>query len=481
MGGRFWQGLHAMKTPRTSWLLITFLVAMTSLARAAAPSLQITPASPSGGTWVIGWTAAGTGLVYTVQSADSPVDGPWLLPRAQHPWPISARTWQDTRIAPCTMRFYRVLAVPEAQRGKVLSSTLAGTLSTAEIGFLLSLAGSTITPQYSVQLHKVVYETIDPNGARTWASGAMVLPVGAGHLLPMVSYQHGTIARSNDAPSSMDFGGEVTIGVAFATTGYAAVVPDYLGLGDSVGQHPYQHARSEATCGVDMLRALRTLCTTNGFPLTNRLFLCGYSQGGHATMALARELEDYHTNEFTLTACAPMAGAYDMSGATTADFLSGRLQPNPYYFALLLAAYQDVYRLAPTLADLLVAPYAATLPPLLQGGSTGEEINSVMPRDPTLILKPEILAAFRQNPNHPLRQALRDNDVYAWKPRSPMRLYHCSGDQDVAFTNSQVALASFQSRGAQQVSLINTVPGGTHGSCVLPSLQAAKAWFDSLR
>ena len=198
-------------------------------------------------------------------------------------------------------------------------------------------------------------------------------------------------------------------------------------------------------------------------------------------MSFARELEAYHTNEFTITACAPMAGAYDMSGVTTDDFLSGRPQPNPYYFALLLASYQEVYHLAPTLADLFVAPYATTLPPLLRGGYTGDDINLAMPSDPVQILKPEILAAFRQNPNHPLRQALRDNDVYAWTPRSPMRLYHCSGDQDVVFTNSQVTLTSFHNRGANQVTLVNTVPGGTHGSCVLPSLQAAKTWFDSLR
>ena len=420
-------------------------------------------------------------MVYTVQSADSFVDKMWLLPRVQHPWPINALSWQDPRVAVSAMRFYRLLAVPEAQRGMILSSTPSGSLSTVEIAMLLNLAGAQITPQYSVQLHKVVYETIDPNGGRIRASGAMVLPVGVGRPLPLVSYQHGTIARSNDAPSSMELTSEITVGVAFATTGYAAVLPDYLGFGDSSGIHPYQHARSEATCAVDLLRAVRTLCSTNGFPLTNRLFLCGYSQGGHATMALARELEDYHTNEFAITACAPMAGAYDMSGVTADDFLSGRPQPNPYYFALLLAAYQDVYHLAPTLADLLVEPYSTTLPPLLQGDTASEEINLAMPSDPAQILKPEILAAFRQNPNHPLRQALRDNDVYAWKPRSRMRLYHCSGDQDVVFANSQVALASFQSLGATQVILTNTVPGGTHGSCVLPSLQAAKTWFDSLR
>jgi hypothetical protein len=252
-------------------------------------------------------------------------------------------------------------------------------------------------------------------------------------------------------------------------------------LGDSPGFHPYHHATSEATTCIDMLRAVRAFCDTTGIPLTNRLFLCGYSHGGHSTMALARDLEAYHTNEFSVTACAPMAGAYDLSGVTANDVLSGRVPPNPYYFAYLLAAYQDIYRFAPTLADLLASPYDVTLPPLLRGNSTGGEINAAMPNNPMQILKPEILAAFQHDENHPFRQALRDNDVYAWTPKMPMRLYHCSGDQDVVFANSQVALTSFHDRGATQVTLTNTVPGGDHGDCVLPSLLDAKAWFDSLR
>src|SRR5262249_23460589 len=159
--------------------------------------------------------------------------------------------------------------------------------------------------------------------------------------------------------------------------------------GASPGLHPYHHARSEATACVDMLRAARTICATNGVPLTNQLFLCGYSQGGHATMALLRELETYHTNEITVTACAPMAGAYDLSGVTTANFLSGKSQPNPYYFIYLLAAYQEVYHLVPDLADLLAPPYNTTLPPLLNGASDGSDINLAMPTDPAQILKPE--------------------------------------------------------------------------------------------
>lgn len=428
------------------------------------------------------WTSPGTGMVYTVQFRDAVIDDVWRLAPAEQPWPIALTNWTDTSVPTGTARFYRVVAVPVAQRGKLTPPTLSSTMSTPQIAFLLSAAGiTTITPQFSVRLYKVAYETITPLGARTKASGALLLPEGVGRPLPLFSYQHGTITQTNLAPSSMNLQTEVSVGIGFATTGYAAAVPDYLGLGDSPGLHPYHHARSEATACVDFLRAVRTFCATNGFPLTNKLFLAGYSQGGHATMALLRELEAFHTNEFTVTACAPMAGAYDLSGVTTTDFLSGRVEPNPYYFAYLLAAYQDVYHLAPTLADLLAAPYATTLPPLLQGNSSGSTINAAMPTDPVQILKPALLAAFRSNLNHPLRVALRDNDLYAWTPRAPLHMFHCNGDQDVIVANSQVALASFQSRDATQVQLIDPSPLSGHGACSTPSMLQAKAWFDSLR
>ena len=96
-------------------------------------------------------------------------------------------------------------------------------------------------------------------------------------------------------------------------------------------------------------------------------------------------------------------------------------------------------------------------------------------------LKPEYLAAFRSNPRHPLRLALQDNDVYYWKPRAPLHLYHCAADRDVIIANSEVALATFQSLGATQVQLFDPLPSADHSGCSIPSLAAAKAWFDSLR
>ncbi len=463
------------------WLLLLLAIGPGRGQAQTSNTFQVAQVASRGGGIQLQWSNAVAGLAYTVQFQDTLTDGIWRLAPAEQPWPTASSQWLDAPAPENPTRFYRVLAVPAAQRGRLLSVTLSNTLAAAQLAFLFHLAGITITPQYDVQLYKVDYETISPWGARTMASGALVLPLNTTNALPLVSYQHGTLTVTNQAPSSMDLTGEVTVGVAFATTGYAAVVPDYLGLGDSPGLHPYHHARSEATACVDLLRAARTFCATHGPPLDGKLFLCGYSQGGHATMALLRELETYHTNEFTVTACAPMAGAYDLSGVTANDFLSGRAQPNPYYFAYLLAAYQDVYHLAPSLADLLQPPYDTSIPPLFHGNADGGQINTNMPADPTLILKPAYLAAFKADPRHPFRLALQDNDVYAWTPRAPMRLYHCLADNDVPFANSQVAYASFQSRGATQVQLIDPVPTADHTGCALPSLTLAKAWFDSLR
>jgi len=307
----------------------------------------------------------------------------------------------------------------------------------------------------------------------------VVLPVDVGRPLPLISYQHGTLVLTNEGPSALNE--QILPGVGFASIGYAVVLPDLLGFGASPGLHPYHHARSEATAGVDALRAARLWCAGNSRELNGQLFLVGYSQGGHATMALQRELELYHGDEFTVTASAPMAGAYDLSGVTATNLLSGRPMPNPYYLIYLLAAYQEVYGLTNSLGELLSPPYDTVLPPLMNGATPSGTINDAMPADARLLLRPAVLDALETHPLHPIRVALQDNDLYRWTPTAPTRLYHCRGDQDVIYANSETAYSSFHSRGAVQVQLIDPDPTADHTGCVLPAFILAKDWFETLR
>jgi hypothetical protein len=463
---------------RTGWLLAGWLVCVQVLG-AEPGSFQVTGMNRVGGQLTLRWNMAGEGMVYSVQARETLEGGLWLTRSQQRPWPVPALEWQtDLEIEPDQV-FYRVLAVPAATRGEVISVTVLPSFSLFEIALIFLVAEIPVIPERAVNAYKIVYETVDPWGGRTQASGALLLPRNPAMPPPLLSYQHGTLTRTNDVPSANTL--EQIPGVGFATLGYAVAMPDYLGLGDSPGLHPYHHAQSQATAGVDFLRAVRAWCAANQIALGDELFLTGYSQGGHATLALQRELETHHTDEFHVTASAPMAGAYDLSGVTADDLLSGRLMPNPYYLLLLVAAYQEVYGIAGSLADLLDSPYDTTLPPLLQGNASGGQINAAMPDDPLEIFRPEVLASIRTDRDHPLRVALRDNDVTRWTPVAPTHLYHCPGDQDVIYANSLVALAEFHARGATHVELIQPDPLADHGDCALPAFLLVRDWFDSLR
>ena len=472
------------RIPHSRFLLIAclFCWGATSFQPALA-QLRISVWDHAPAHFQLGWSVLDPTNAYTVQYRDGLGDTVWLNAPHTAPWPVVVPPWTDPRTNPAPQRFYRVLAVESAQRGQLIANTPLASYPQATVAFMLSYAHIPVTALYGVDVIKLKYETIDPRGGRTIASGLLGLPQGLTTNLPLLSYQHGTLVRTNEAPSVAfaSLSGEAMLSVVMATSGYAAVVPDYLGLGDSPPLHPYHHARSEATVCVDMLRAAQAYCASHGVTLSGKLFLAGYSQGGHTTMALHREIEEFHTNEFTLTASSPMAGAYDLSGTTLDDFLSNRTKPNPYYYAYLLAAYQDVYHLAPTLADLLAPPFNTTLPPLLHGNATGSQINAAMPPDPRQMLKPEYLTALQDRADHPFRVVLRDNDLYAWIPRAPMRLYHCGGDQDVLIANSQVTTNVMRSLGATNVTLVITSPTLGHGDCAQPSLLAAKTWFDSLK
>ena len=353
--------------------------------------------------------------------------------------------------------------------------TLVAEKSVAQINSEFAALSVPVPARLAVSVYKVVYETIDADGAVTQASGALLVPQDAAGPLPLVSYQHGTLVARDDVPSAGST--EQTVGLAFATDGYVAVLPDLLGLGESPGLHPYVHAATSASAVVDMLRATVDFAALNGVDLNGQLFLVGYSQGGYTAMAAHREIEAAHQGEFEVTASAPMAGPYDLSGIMADTFTAPETHPAPYYLPYTLLAYNAIYRLFDAPSDFLTAPYDSLLPPLFDGTHTGGDIDAVMPAIPRDILNPDLVAAFESDPDHPFRIRLRENDVYDWAPQAPIRLYHCGQDRHVPPENSQVALHALRERGAQ-VDLFDPLPTGDHGDCAAPSLLLAKLWFD---
>lgn len=424
------------------------------------------------------WTAISNATGYRVEYKDNLSPGSnWLPCALQDQWPITETHWVDDSLN-SQNKFYR-LCVYFEKRGALISSTPMASYTASQLSFYFPLLGIPISPQYSVSAYRVLYKTISADGSPCVASGTIIIPESQNTKWPLLSYQHGTILKTNDAPS---FGsGEFFVGVAWATSGYLTCIPDYLGLGLSQGLHPYIHARSEATASVDLLQACLEFCKSRNIQLNGQLFLVGYSQGGHATMALHRELESYFTNQFTVTASAPMAGPYDLSGTMAEIMTSNKSYPSPSYLAYLIFAYNYVYRLFNEAGEIFKEPYATQLPPMFNGNHSTDEIDRLLPSVPVEMLKDDFVTSFKNDPNNNIMKVLKRNDLCYWRPIAPVTLFHCKGDSTVPYKNSEIALAGMIQSGATNVTLVDPSPTSDHGSGALPSFLAAKTWFDSLK
>src|SRR5439155_23771664 len=123
--------------------------------------------------------------------------------------------------------------------------------------------------------------------------------------------------------------------------------PDYLGLGLSPGLHPFMHAASETTASLDMLTAAATVTSRRGLHLSGKVFITGFSQGGHSTMATGRAIQQ-RPGPWKVTALAPIAGPYDLAGAEfPAMFDPARIEPHhaSAYLAYILTAWNKLYHL----------------------------------------------------------------------------------------------------------------------------------------
>ncbi len=354
-------------------------------------------------------------------------------------------------------------------------------------GFAETLEG--VAPiTYEVAAYKIIYNTVDADGTTpVLASGAMYIPIKEGEncASPMVSYLHGTMSKKQDAPSQFNGGAESLVGLAGATSGYVGMAPDYLGLGEGTSEfHYYIHADSEATASTDMALAVKEWCANNDIPLNNQLFFMGYSQGGHATMATHRYIQqNYDPSELQVTGSVPMAGPYDLSGAQTDMLLSGQAYANPAYLPFIFFSFDHVYDLYDDLSEVLIEPYDSLLPPLFDMETGLGQADAILPATVLDIVQPSYMEAFMADENHPFWLALKDNDLLDWVPETPMRLYHCIADEQVDFQNSIVANEYFNSLpDAAEVTFVEP-PFSTflsHPECGGVSIPLAKSWIDEL-
>jgi len=396
------------------------------------------------------------------------------------------------------------------QRGSLLQSPVqvVGVFPAAALRTLLAASpvGATLlqtvySPLCTITVYHLEYQTVDPAGQLTPASGALMVPSGGSACegaRAVVSYAHGTRTdRGFDiadlAASGNDEG--LVMAAVFAAQGYIVVAPNYVGYDIStLGYHPYLNADQQSKDMIDAVTAARSALPTMEAPNTTnggKLFVAGYSQGGFVAMATHRAMQ---AGGMAVTAAAPMSGPYALAAFGDAIFEGLVNMGAPVSMTLAVSGYQHAYgNIYSATADVFSAPYAAGIDSLLPSTtpigtleSAGKIPSSVLfsstPPAPmfaayTPAASPANLAAvfaagfgpaflisnsYRgsyltdalanpdggfptptdglppANPGNTLRQALKANDLRTWAPTSPELL--CGGDADptVFYLNTEL-------------------------------------------
>jgi predicted esterase len=398
---------------------------------------------------------------------------------------------------------------PPARTASLTPGQIAAALTNAEGGqFLLDLIAS---PKCGIDVHHVEYNTVDPGDDPTTASAAMFIPTGSDPACqgprPIVLYGHGTAAQRSlnlaDITNEDNLEG-LLAATMFTTQGYILIAPNYTGYDMSaLTYNPYLNADQEAKDMIDALTASRSALPTSFAPTvtdSGKLFVTGYSQGGHVAMATHKMLQETGA---TITASAPMSGPYAVAAFADAVFFGQVTRNTPLFLVFTAVGYQkaygDVYT-SPT--DIFEPRYATGIESLLPSAIPRSQLFSEnklprdqlfdsTPPDPSfaqftpatspanlagvfaqgfgpdhLVPNPFRLSYLQDAQAHPdgsfptvldnrpaanaangLRRAFARNDLRTWVPTAPVFLCGGADDPTVLFSNTQMIQAYWGANG----------------------------------
>jgi hypothetical protein len=264
---------------------------------------------------------------------------------------------------------FRIASVNAASFAAQLSANTTGAQ-------LLQISGA---PTCGVDFYYIKFWTVGAAGESTESSGALMVPTGAAPACsgprPIVLYAHSTwtdknanIADiTNTANPSPTNNESPIVAAMFAAQGYIVVAPNYAGYDIStLGYHPYLDAAQQSGEMIDALTAARTALPKTLSSATSdsgKLFITGYSEGGHVAMATQRAMEAAGQ---AVTAAAPMSGPYALEALGDAIFFGSVDLGSTAFSPLVTTSYQHAYgNIYSATTDVYSSTYATGIATLL--------------------------------------------------------------------------------------------------------------------
>ena len=195
-------------------------------------------------------------------------------------------------------------------------------------------------------------------------------------------------------------------------------------------------------------------------------------------MATHHEIEKNYSNEFQVTASAPLAGAYDLV-LTIDSILSRETYIEPVLIANLMYSY-DYYYKWDRLDEIFKEPYATEIPGYFDGTLMLDGINAKLTETISDLLQDQFLTDYLSGSETDLLQALEGNSLLNYTPTAPVKLFHGGADMTAPIQNSVAAKAYYEANGKTNVEM-TTIPDLNHEDAAVPAILGAMQWFEELR
>lgn len=340
-------------------------------------------------------------------------------------------------------------------------------------------ADTFIQPLYDVIVYRVFYKTHDFQNNEIIASGLIYIPEIKNYYCPVVCFQHGTAIQKQEVPSiSADMNYYVPF-IFASETGTIVCAADYIGLGFSEGVHHFYEPSEEANAVVDMLGSVQALInkTVRFITFNNEVFLMGYSQGGHATLAAQRKIESTYFKQFMLKASAPMASWFSFEKSTQLNVLKNNVSYSfSGAYAYLINSLQQTNPFAASYSAIFNPPFDSLTSVLFDGTKSTGYVNTKYPEQISSTLRPDFRNELINNPSANFIQAAKKYDIInEWAPKVETRFYHSITDEIAFYDNSEIAFTTLKNNGGN-VSLIN-LGNYTHFEANIIAIEQVRNWF----
>lgn len=325
------------------------------------------------------------------------------------------------------------------QAGDVVSSELKLDLTPqGVVNFIANNLGKQNAPDFVSYLngfnvglkgYKITYYTKNENNVLVKATGLLMYPNVNMKLSTVVS-DHGTTDSRYNVPSH--FKGTLTAGfvveLSYVLNGYILMAPDYVGMGDGEGVHPYVDYATEAGATIDFVTAANKVLAQLGVKRYDEYFLAGYSQGAHAAMSTLKRLNVSNPGNLQFKYAYMGDGPYDMSETT---LKKGVLEKDIYPFSSFLA------NVLHSCNNTGYKTYTNDISEVISAEYLDQYNYHVVQDNGGLLWGPFIwrklfttnfIDEVTNNPSHKFRQCLKPKDVYDWYNKTPMTLGHSTVD-----------------------------------------------------